>query len=142
MRATFRLAMAVAALSLASCHARPRTWSAPAAELRGAEARPWGGGGTADIAELDLTRGAPEEAGQSFLGASLGPSYHELVTVLRGLAKDDQARGVLVRFGSAKIGWARAQEIADLLAAAKSPRRRVVCHAEGYGNATMWIAAR
>jgi protease IV len=137
------LATLLLALAAGACHGRPRTWSAPPPESRaGAEAKSWSGRGDAEIAEIDLTRGAPEEPSVGFFGTTRAQSYDELVTVLRDLAKKERSRGILIRFGGAKLGWARAQEVGDLLFALRNPARSIVCHAEGYANTTMWIAAR
>jgi len=126
-----------------ACHARPRTWSSAAADLGTSEARSHTlGKGDGEIAEIDLTRGAPELTGTNLLGARSQQHYFRLVTLLQKIAKEPANRGVLVRFGSARFGWARAQELAELFGKLRDAKKGVVCHADGYANASLWIAAR
>jgi protease IV len=126
-----------------ACHARPRTWSSAGDDLGGSEARARGlGKSGGEIAEIDLTRGAPELSAARLLGSRSQQHYFRLVTLLQKIAKEPASRGVLVRFGSARFGWARAQELAELFGKLRDAKKGVVCHADGYGNASFWIAAR
>jgi protease-4 len=100
------------------------------------------GSGGGEIAEIDLTRGAPEVTGTNLLSARSQQNYFRLVTLLQKIAGEPASRGVLVRFGSARFGWARAQELAELFGKLRDAKKSVVCHADGYANASMWIAAR
>jgi protease-4 len=101
------------------------------------------------VVEIDLSRGLPEGRSSSILGTSTRRSHVDLVRTLRALAGDDDAgagsapssvKGVLVRFGGARIGFARAEEIGGLLGAIRKTRP-VVCHADEYGNGSMMLAA-
>ncbi|HKQ70856.1 MAG TPA: signal peptide peptidase SppA [Polyangiaceae bacterium] len=132
-----------ASIFAAGCHGRPRTWSQGRAELEASS----GGARTAskgdgDIVEFDLTRGAPESAAQGLLGAPSRQTYYRLVTLLKQLPSETTSRGVLIRLGSARFGWSRAQELAALFAKVRESKKQIVCHADGYGNASTWIIAR
>jgi protease-4 len=134
---------ATLAVVLAGCHGRPRTWSSAASDLKAAEgstrAEPKGEG---EIVEIDLTRGAPESPGANLFGTSSRQTYYRLVTLLKQLSTEPASSGILVRFGGARFGWARAQELAELFAKLKSAKKHVVCHADEWGNTSSWIAAR
>jgi protease-4 len=94
------------------------------------------------IAVLDLSDGAPEQAGGGLLGlAGKGGSFPEFVREVERLRGDTSVRGVLIRLGTARIGLARADEIGGLLAGLGS-RIPVWCHANEYGNTTLYLAAR
>jgi protease-4 len=95
------------------------------------------------VAVLDLTGGAPEQDAGGFLGvSSRRGSFDRLVRVIVDLDKDKDVKAVLVRFGGASLGIARAQEIGDLLEGVRKTNKPVYCHADGYSNATMLTAAR
>jgi protease-4 len=134
---------AAIAVTLAACHGRPRTWSPDASTREQGErgsASPSKEGG--DIVEIDLTRGAPETLGASLFGTGARQTYFRLVTLLKQMAAEPTHAGVLVRFGSARFGWAHAQELADLFAKVREAKKPVVCHADEWGNASSWVAAR
>ena len=143
MRTLVRAFAGIAALLALACHARPRTWSSAGADLGASETRSRGlGAGAGEISEIDLTRGAPELTRTSLLGPRSQQSYFRLVTMLQKIASEPENRGVLVRFGSARFGFARAQELAELFGKLRDAKKGVVCHADGYANASIWIAAR
>jgi protease-4 len=93
------------------------------------------------LAELDLRRGVPEQASSSLLGGSRPVSFTDLVTRLRTMPDEAKMRGVLVRLGSS-IALARAEEIGRHVAKLRDKNVPVVCHAHGYSNSTMLLAAR
>jgi protease-4 len=143
VRIVARAIACLAAVTALACHARPRTWSQAGSDLGPGESRERAlGKGDGDIAEIDLSRGAPEVAGTGLLGARSQQTYYRLVTLLQKLATEPANRGVLVRFGSARFGWARAQELAELFGKLRDAKKGIVCHADGYVNSSMWIAAR
>jgi len=143
VRTLVRAVVGAAALLALACHARPRTWSSAGADLGPSEARSRAlGTGAGDISEIDLTRGAPELTRTNLLGARSQQNYFRLVTLLQKIASEPENRGVLVRFGSARFGFARAQELAELFGKLREAKKGVVCHADGYANASIWIAAR
>jgi protease-4 len=130
-----RASLLLAAAASVACEGRPR-WAS-----KGDEAHGEGRSGHT-IAVLDLSGGVPEHASSGWLGlASRGASMDDLVREVEHLERDRDVAGVLVRLGSARVGVARALEIGAMLASlgAKLP---VWCHADDYGNGTMYLAAR
>jgi protease-4 len=137
-----RAATLVLAVWSVGCHGRPRTWSSATSDLQSAGGKSHATAkGEGEITEIDLTRGAPETSASSLLATGMRPTYFSLVTLLKQVMTEPASRGVLVRFGSARFGWAHAQELAGLFAKLRG-QKHVVCHADGYGNASSWIAAR
>ena len=128
--------VALGALALlAGCEGRPRATSQGEDARSGPRTGPW-------VAVLDLSDGLPEQGSGGWLGLASKPaSMSDLVREVEGLERSADLRGVLVRIGTARIGLARAAEAGSLLAGlrAKVP---VFCHAEDYGNGTMYLAAR
>lgn len=129
------IAIPLLAGALVGCEGRPRT--APAS-----------GGGASDprtgpaLAIFDLSAGAPEQPQSSFLGVSARrQSFDELVREIERVGRDKRAVGAFVRFGGVSLGLARAMELGEALEAL-GKSKPVVCHAEGYTNATMYAAAR
>jgi protease-4 len=136
------LIFAVSALAAVGCHGRPRTWSPAAADSTSTESHARSGTkGEGDIVEIDLSRGVPEVSTANLLGAPSRQTYYKLVTLLKQIATETTTHGVLVRFGSARFGWARAQELAGLFAKVRETHK-IVCHADGYGTTSAWIAAK
>jgi protease-4 len=140
---TFLRALAFGCFASAlGCQGRPRAWSPPADIGSDVGHGSTVTSGHGAITEIDLSHGAPETAASGFLGTSTRQTYFRLMQLLRDTARSSDTRGVLVRFGSARFGWAHAQEIAGLLARVRESKKPVVCHADGYANTTGWIAAR
>lgn len=127
--------VAVAAFSVA-CDGRPKS--------EGPKTEPPKKHGPA-VAVIDLSSGAPEQEPTSFFGPSGGRrSFDELLRVtdeLRGKKTGDRAAGVLVKLGSASLGAARAQELAEQLALIKK-EKKVYCHADGLTNITLMLTAK
>ncbi len=92
---------------------------------------------------LDLSGGVPEVEASGLFGPPPGRrrSFDALLDAIDDLSKDKDTKGVLVRFGGAAFGMARAEELGLALAniRAKMP---VYCHAHGYSNTTTMIAAQ
>ncbi len=136
-RSLFALsALPVVLGALVACEGRPR--STPSS----------GGGDTSEprsgpsLAILDLSAGAPEKAQQSLLGVSARrQSFDELMREIDRVGKDKRAAGAFVRFGGASLGLARAMELGEALETL-GKTKPVFCHAEGYTNATLYVAAR
>lgn len=127
------LAMLAFVLGLASCDGRPR-----ATDPLESTATPH----EPHLAVIDLRNGLPEVTFGSILAAPRPTSAADLVLALRDLRDDERAKGVFVRLGTAEIGFARADEIGRSLGELRALGRPVVCHADGYGNGTMLLAAR
>jgi protease-4 len=121
--------------TLAGCEGRPRASSVGTTSAHeGSRTGPW-------VAVLDLSDGLPEQSSGGLLG--LGAKSATMFDLVREVGRLDQApnlRGVLVRLGTARLGMARAMEAADLLASVKA-KVPVWCHADDFGNATMYLAA-
>jgi protease IV len=130
-----RIALA-ALLMCAACEGRPQGEAA-----KSGDSQPKKLTGPA-VSVVDLTGGAPEVEKSSLFG-SAGPkkSFDQLLVSLDGVMKDKDSMSVLVKFGSASIGAARSQEIGEVLEKLKA-KKKVICHADGYSNATMMAAAR
>ncbi|WP_394850395.1 signal peptide peptidase SppA [Pendulispora brunnea] len=94
------------------------------------------------LALLDLSHGVPEQSAGSAWG--LGPRKHSFDEVLRAAErarKDADIKGVLVRFGAASLGNARAEELGEALEKVRKDKA-VYCHGDGFSNQTMFAAAR
>jgi protease-4 len=139
-RATRRRAalVALAALTIGvGCKGRPKSSGAIGSTASAPRTGP-------EVAVLDLSGGAPEIEAAGFLGVAVHrASFDRFLGAVRTIGddKDKDIKGVFVRFGDARIGIARAEEIGDLLAHIRETKP-VYCHAEGFGNATLYAAAR
>ena len=91
------------------------------------------------IAEIDLSRGAPETKG-GLLRSERG-TYFDLVEAIADVREDEDTRGVLVRLGGARLGWSRVEETAKALRGLREANKVVYCHADDVGNATYWLLA-
>ena len=139
LRVALRVALTgltlASALFAAGCEGRPH----PGDQGKGTE--PPRRTGPA-IAVLDLAGGVPEQEPSSLFGnVGRKKSFDELLRAIEEVAKDKKSVGVLVKFGSATIGPARATEIGEHLEKLKE-KKKVYCHADGLSNATMITAAR
>lgn len=117
--------------------------------VSGCDGRPRGGGqdgealtsvGEDHLAELDLRSGVPEEPATSLFAGPGNTSFTDLVARLRSMPDEQHLKGVFVRFG-ASLGLARGEEIGRHLAGVRAKGIPVVCHANGYDNSTMLVAA-
>ncbi len=136
------LALAVAALlaSGASCRGglEPANDSALDDEEKGAARDP----SAPKIAEFDLSRGAPEVRRGGLLRSGEGATFFDLLAALRRVEKESEVKGVFVRFGGARLGWARGAELAEVLGGLRRAGRTVTCHADSWSNVTYAAAAR
>lgn len=133
-----RARLALAALLLcAACEGRPQGEAAKS----GSDSQQKKLTGPA-VSIVDLTGGVPEVEKAGLFGAA-GPkkSFDQLLVSLDAVTKDKDSMSVLVKLGSTNIGAARSQEIGEVLEKLKA-KKKVVCHADGYSNATMMLAAR
>ena len=131
------LSGALAATSLAGCEGRTRETS-PAVASR---ARAPAAYDAPAVAEIDLSRGAPETVPSSLFGPARGATHSDLVRALRSTAEADTTKGVLVRLGTASFGFARAHEIGRLLAKIRAKGVPVVCQADDFANGTLLLAS-
>jgi protease-4 len=133
------LAAAIAgACAVAACDGRQP--SSTSSEPSDSAASPARASSSGLIAELDFTRGVPEEVSTPLFGATPRRSHLDLARVLRALDASPP-KGLFVRLGSATIGLAGSQEIGDRLGALRKHGIPIVCHADGYENSTLLLAA-
>ncbi len=137
------LAVAIAgACAAAACDGRQPSLTEPsdtAASSSAASSRaPTSGSGV--VAELDFTRGVPEEVSTPIFGGTPRRSHLDLARVLRSLDASPP-KGLFVRLGSATIGLAGSQEIGARLGALRKRGIPIICHADGYENSTLLLAA-
>jgi protease-4 len=133
------LAAAIAgACAVAACDGRQP--SSTSSEPSDSAASPARASSSGLIAELDFTRGVPEEVSTPLFGATPRRSHLDLARVLRALDASPP-KGLFVRLGSATIGLAGSQEIGARLGALRKHGIPIVCHADGYENSTLLLAA-
>ncbi|MBK6459413.1 MAG: S49 family peptidase [Myxococcales bacterium] len=120
----------------AGCEGRPRSVTEPSA----APAKTSG----PYVATLDVSAGLPEAEDAGYLG--LTPPKHrtfwDFLSVVDAIRKDKRVKGVFVRFGSANLGAARAEEMGDALFELRRGGTPIHCHAEALSNTTMMAAAQ
>lgn len=105
--------------------------SAPSAGITGPGAK---------VVEIDLSRGAPESPSGGLFRAERS-TYTDLVRALAELRADPKTKGILVRVGLSRLGWARTAEVARTLRALREDKKLVYCHADDVGNQTAWLFA-
>jgi protease-4 len=94
----------------------------------------------ARIAEIDLGAGAPEIRATNLLGVEQG-AFFDLLGALAKLEKDESRAGILVRVGSARLGWSRSAELARGLRRLREQGRVVACHADSLTNSSYGLLA-
>jgi len=131
-----RLARAGLALVtlLAACEGRPHK------NAGGTKSEPRSGPA---LVVLDVTGGLPEKESAGLLAPPPGRrrAFDSLLRVIAQTRDERDTKGYYVRFGSASLGMARAQELGDLLANVRT-KIPVYCHANGLGNSSILAAAR
>lgn len=120
----------------AGCEGRPRSApssSSPVATTSG----PY-------IATLDVSGALPEVEDAGFLGmaASKRRSFWDFLSAVDAVRRDKLVKGVFVRFGSAPLGAARAEEMGAALFELRRAGMPIHCHAESLGNTSMMAAAQ
>ncbi len=95
------------------------------------------------IAVFDLSGGVPEKEDSGMLGPPVGRrrSFDSLLKIIDEARHDKDTKAFYIRFGSASLGMARAEELGSILASVRTDMP-VHCHANGLGNASMLLAAR
>lgn len=146
MRGTRSAVAAIAcalSLALSSCHGRTRTEALDTAKPESSASTDTKGA-AGEILEFDLTRGMPESlSGSLFLPLPASRTYLGLVRELERAAKNENAKAFFVRLGDTQMDWARAEELGLAFSRLREkPERPVVCHANGFDNATAWFALR
>jgi protease-4 len=128
-----RLLVALAAAFGMACEGRPQSAAVTARPPRKGPA----------VAVIDLSGGAPEIEEGGLLGPAPGRrrSFDSLLEALNEASADKDTKAVVVRFGAAHLGMARAEELGAALARVRT-KLPVYCHAHGYTNATLMVAAQ
>ena len=123
------------ALACVGCEGRPRS-----AALSGKAHEPRSG---PSIAVFDLTGGVPEKEESGVLAPPPGRrrSFDSLLKTVEEARRDKDTKAFYVRFGSASLGLARAEELAELLSSVRASMP-VHCHADSLGNSSLLVAAR
>ncbi len=134
-RLTPLLALLLGAGALGGCEGRPRTTSGAASTVASAQSGP-------AVAEIDLSRGVTEAAAAGLFGGSRQRTTFDLLRTLASLGDDGATKGILVRLGGARVGFAGASEIGRELEAVRKRGKPVICHADEYANDTLALAAR
>lgn len=92
------------------------------------------------VLELDLRGGIAETPGGGLFSPG-GGTFTELVDALREIRDADDTKGMFVRFGAGRLGFARAHEIGRILGEIRAKNKPVVCHADDYDNASYLAAS-
>ncbi len=122
------------ALALGSCEGR-----SPGTATRTPVLSPKG---DATLAVVDLSAGTPElDARGMFPLGMRRTSFSEAILELDALHDEPEIKGVFVRFGGARVGLARAQELGRALRRLAESGKPVHCHGEGFNNASLAVAA-
>jgi protease-4 len=119
---------------VAACEGRPKTEaSAPESDRTSGPA----------LVVLDLSDGVPEvESGSLLALTKRQGTFDQLVQRIGAIGSDRDAKGVFVRFGDVAFGLARAEELGEALETVRQNGKPVYCHGDGFGNATLYAAAR
>ncbi len=135
IRAACTLVAIAGVAFLAGCEGRPRSNAAAGTQEPERRSGP-------AIAVLDLSESVPEQASGGLLGLSpKAATLEDLIQQTERLERDKDIRGVLVRFGTARVGLGRAFEVGAILAGIRD-KCPVWCHAEDLNNDTLYLAAR
>jgi len=93
---------------------------------------------------LRLDRGVTEtDTPRRWIGSWMpGPSALPLILeALERIEDDSEVRGVLLRVGTAPIGWAKAASLARALERVRGRGKRLVVYSTNGGNAAAWLGA-
>ena len=139
-------ASAVVAGSMAGCQGRPRHTSpspTPSASIPAAFQDDEPNPSLPHVAEINISAGLPEVYRGGLFGTPKQRSFADLIRLLTRIedGAEEDIKGLLVVFGNARPGFARAQEVATILGRIRNKGMPVVCHAHEYGNSGYWIAA-
>ena len=126
-------------LTLTACEGRPR--SGPVTKTKHSSA--FLNLSTKKVVEIDVSRGAPEGTdGGGFFPLPASRTYTGLVRAFERAQRDQDTKAVFVRFGGARLGYAKSEEIARLMASLRDAGKPVVCHAHALDNAGTMLALR
>jgi protease-4 len=92
------------------------------------------------VVELDLTAGVPESTGGSVMfPLTARRTYAGLIRTLGDALGDQRVTGIYVGLGGNELGWARTEELGQLLGRIRARGKPVVCHAHNLSNASAWL---
>ncbi len=133
-RALGMLGLVLSFGALGACDGRPRSSSSSS------KSQPHTGPA---LAVLDLSGGVPEKEEGGLFGPPPGRrrAFDSLIKIIDETQNDKDTKGFYVKLGSARFGMARAQEIGEALSKVRA-KMPVYCHANGLGNASLFLAAR
>ncbi len=130
---------AIALLATGACRGRPR--SGPVTKTKQSSA--FLSLSSKKVVEFDLTGGVPEGTdGGGFFPLPANRTFTGLVRAFERAARDQDAKGVLVRLGGARLGYSKSEEIARLLTGLRDAGKPVVCHAHALSNATTMLVLK
>lgn len=95
----------------------------------------------ARIAEFDLTSGVPEQRATALFKPA-SSEFYDLIDAAKTGRESGKYAGVLVKFGSTRLGWARAEELGRTFKQMRDAGLPVYCHADELGNSTYMVAAQ
>lgn len=91
--------------------------------------------------ELSLRGFIPETLPQVYLLKPDIDTLYDLVDRIEMIADDDSVRGLIVRVGRLDAGWAKVQELREMLFRARRKGKTVVSFLEGGGNLEYYLAS-
>lgn len=94
------------------------------------------------VAVLDFSRGVPETSSGGLFSPARPNTLAHFVLAMDELSEDENVKGYFVRLGLASLSLARADEVGRRLGEVRAAGVPVICHADGYGNGTVLMAAR
>jgi protease-4 len=127
---------AALACAAGACDGRAPQAAAPAKQAADSPSL----GGPA-VVEIDLRGNLSETPDTGLFGGGRRSTHADLVESLRDMRASSTTKGLFVRFGGGRIGFARAHEIGRLLGEIRAQSKPVVCHADDYDNASYLAAS-
>lgn len=94
------------------------------------------------LAVLDFSTGVPETSSGGLFAPARPNTLAHFVLAMDDLTEDENVKGYLVTLGLASLPLARADEIGRKLGEVRAAGVPVICHADGYGNGTILMAAQ
>ena len=139
-RSTARRSLPWSLAAALACAATGCDGRAPPAAPAKQAAAPASLGGPAVI-EIDLRGSLSETPDTGLFGGGRRSTHADLVQSLIDMRSSASTKGLFVRFGGGRIGFARAHEVGRLLGDIRAQGKPVVCHADDYDNASYLAAS-
>ena len=93
------------------------------------------------VVEIDLRGNLSETPDAGLFGGGRRSTHADLVASLRDMRSSEGTKGLFVRFGGGRIGFARAHEIGRLLGEIRAQNKPIVCHSDDWDNASYLAAS-